>query len=215
MTTDAKKWFIAFSDHYEGPFTGAEVREKVSQKKVDANPFIWCEGMNEWIKMSETPLAMPASVAPPSLPPARQVAAAASSTSYGELTATPVTVVTKETVVTSPSKSSSTRTISKITAPPPAGGGGGHTPAGGTLRPKKDVNDLSGFIDVSPKNADDRTEFIDKEVLKSAKKEAAHIIRENKITSQPEGRKPWRLIFISLILFILLGLALIYGNILS
>jgi hypothetical protein len=210
MTADTKKWFIALSDHYEGPFTGAEVQEKVAQKKVDANPFVWCEGMSEWVKLSESPIAARPSVAPPTLPP--QSAPSPMYASEMTATATPVTVVTKETVnpVSSPARSS--KTNSKIMAPPPSGG---NTPALGTARPKRDINDLSGFIEVSPKNADDRTEFIDKDVLRSAKKEAAYIIRENKISSQPEGRRPWRMIFMSLILFILLGLALIYGNILS
>jgi hypothetical protein len=209
MTADAKKWFVALSDHYEGPFTAAEIHEKVSQKKVDSDPFVWCEGMSEWVKLSTSPIPMKAApAAPPSLPP-RQPVSHAPASDY-TATATPVTVVTRETV--SPTKSSSSKTNSKIMAPPPSAG---HTPATGTIRPRKDVNELSGFIDVSAKNADDRTEFIDKDVLRNAKKEAAYIIRENKIGGQPEGKKPWRLILISLILFILLVLALVYGNILS
>jgi len=50
-----KKWFVYVEDHHEGPFTSAEVQQKVQQGSVRSDQFVWSEGMQDWKAMAEVP----------------------------------------------------------------------------------------------------------------------------------------------------------------
>ncbi len=48
-----KKWFIYIGDHHEGPFSVAEIGQKLRDKVVEATSFVWCDGMADWKAMNE------------------------------------------------------------------------------------------------------------------------------------------------------------------
>ena len=48
-----KKWFIYIGDHHEGPFSVEEVSEKKKSYEVNNESYVWCEGMNDWVMLSE------------------------------------------------------------------------------------------------------------------------------------------------------------------
>jgi hypothetical protein len=52
---DEKKWFLYLSDHHEGPFSLAEIQEKMSGGQVSTANYVWCEGMPDWKPMTEVP----------------------------------------------------------------------------------------------------------------------------------------------------------------
>ncbi|OFZ19978.1 MAG: hypothetical protein A2X94_11475 [Bdellovibrionales bacterium GWB1_55_8] len=50
-----KKWFVYLSDHHEGPFSLAELKEKLGQHQIVSSSFVWCEGMPDWKAMTDVP----------------------------------------------------------------------------------------------------------------------------------------------------------------
>jgi hypothetical protein len=52
-TVSEKKWFVYVGDHHEGPFSLADVREKMTAGLVTTESFVWAEGMPDWKAMSE------------------------------------------------------------------------------------------------------------------------------------------------------------------
>ncbi|MBC7397542.1 MAG: DUF4339 domain-containing protein [Bdellovibrionales bacterium] len=52
-TENEKKWFVYVGDHHEGPFTPSEVHEKQKQGLVSKESYVWCEGMSDWLMLSE------------------------------------------------------------------------------------------------------------------------------------------------------------------
>jgi hypothetical protein len=49
MSEQQKIWFIYLTDHHEGPFTPAEVAEKIGQGAVTPQSLGWKDGMAEWM----------------------------------------------------------------------------------------------------------------------------------------------------------------------
>ncbi len=48
-----KKWFVYVGDHHEGPFSIPEVIEKRSIGLVTDESYVWCEGMADWLMLSQ------------------------------------------------------------------------------------------------------------------------------------------------------------------
>jgi hypothetical protein len=48
-----KKWFVYVGDHHEGPFNAQEVSEKKNAGLVTEESYVWCEGMNDWVMLSD------------------------------------------------------------------------------------------------------------------------------------------------------------------
>lgn len=55
MSDQQKIWFVYLTDHHEGPFTPAEVAEKVTQGLVTAQTLGWKDGMAEWVPIDSIP----------------------------------------------------------------------------------------------------------------------------------------------------------------
>lgn len=55
MSEDQKIWFVYLTDHHEGPFTPAEVGEKVAAGLVNAQTLGWKDGMAEWVAVETIP----------------------------------------------------------------------------------------------------------------------------------------------------------------
>jgi hypothetical protein len=49
-----KKWFVYVGDHHEGPFNANEVNEKKTAGLVNDESYVWCEGMSDWVMLSES-----------------------------------------------------------------------------------------------------------------------------------------------------------------
>jgi hypothetical protein len=47
-----KKWFVYVGDHHEGPFNANEVNEKKTAGLVNDESYVWCEGMSDWVMLS-------------------------------------------------------------------------------------------------------------------------------------------------------------------
>jgi GYF domain 2 len=60
MSDQEKIWFIYLTDHHEGPFTVAEVAEKVSAGLVNGQSLSWKDGMAEWVPLETVPELAPA-----------------------------------------------------------------------------------------------------------------------------------------------------------
>jgi hypothetical protein len=48
-----KKWFVYIGDHHEGPFSVLEVSERKNSGSVRDDSYVWCEGMNDWLMLSD------------------------------------------------------------------------------------------------------------------------------------------------------------------
>jgi hypothetical protein len=48
-----KKWFVYMGDHHEGPFSLSEVQVKVAQGVVHSQQYVWCDGMSDWLPMTQ------------------------------------------------------------------------------------------------------------------------------------------------------------------
>jgi hypothetical protein len=59
MSDQQKIWFIYLTDHHEGPFTPAEVGEKISQGLLNAQSLGWKDGMPEWLPLEQIPELSP------------------------------------------------------------------------------------------------------------------------------------------------------------
>ncbi len=55
MSEDQKIWFIYLTDHHEGPFTAAEVAEKLGAGVVTGASLAWKDGMAEWVALETIP----------------------------------------------------------------------------------------------------------------------------------------------------------------
>lgn len=55
MSDQQKIWFIYLTDHHEGPFTPAEVAEKIGQGAVTPQSLGWKDGMAEWVPIESIP----------------------------------------------------------------------------------------------------------------------------------------------------------------
>jgi len=69
-----KKWFVYMSDHHEGPFSLADIEEKMRGGLLSSSQYVWCDGMGDWKPMPEVPefgqvLTAAASPVPTSVPP--------------------------------------------------------------------------------------------------------------------------------------------------
>ena len=56
MTLDGfneKKWFVYLGDHHEGPFSLADIQDRLSAGQVSSTNYAWREGMADWRMMSE------------------------------------------------------------------------------------------------------------------------------------------------------------------
>ncbi|MGZ3713612.1 MAG: GYF domain-containing protein, partial [Bdellovibrionota bacterium] len=72
MSDQGKIWFVYQTDHHEGPFTAAEVAEKVKQGLVTGQTLAWKDGMAEWIAaetIAELKSAFSGSTEAPALAP--------------------------------------------------------------------------------------------------------------------------------------------------
>jgi hypothetical protein len=75
MSDQQKIWFIYLTDHHEGPFTPAEVAEKIGQGAVTPQSLGWKDGMAEWVPIESIPelsaaLSAPAGLAADAAPAA-------------------------------------------------------------------------------------------------------------------------------------------------
>jgi hypothetical protein len=50
-----KKWFVYLGDHHEGPFSLADIQNKIAQSQVTTANFVWAEGMTDWKPMTAVP----------------------------------------------------------------------------------------------------------------------------------------------------------------
>lgn len=50
-----KKWFIYLGDHHEGPFSLAEIQQKMTERLITSANYVWAEGMPDWKQMPEVP----------------------------------------------------------------------------------------------------------------------------------------------------------------
>jgi hypothetical protein len=50
-----KKWFVYLGDHHEGPFSLAEMQGKMNAGAVTSTHYVWCEGMGDWLPMTNVP----------------------------------------------------------------------------------------------------------------------------------------------------------------
>lgn len=48
-----RKWFVYMGDHHEGPFSLADIQEKIGSGQASPASFVWAEGMNDWHVMTE------------------------------------------------------------------------------------------------------------------------------------------------------------------
>lgn len=55
MSDQQKIWFIYLTDHHEGPFTPAEVADKIGQGAVTPQSLGWKDGMPEWVPIESIP----------------------------------------------------------------------------------------------------------------------------------------------------------------
>lgn len=67
MSEQQKIWFIYLTDHHEGPFTPAEVAEKIGQGAVTPQSLGWKDGMAEWVPIESIPELSAALAAPVAL----------------------------------------------------------------------------------------------------------------------------------------------------
>jgi hypothetical protein len=49
--TKDKKWYLYISDHHEGPFSVADVLDKVALGQITFDHYVWAEGMADWKKI--------------------------------------------------------------------------------------------------------------------------------------------------------------------
>lgn len=47
-----RKWFVYQTDHHEGPFSLAEIQQKMSSGEVQRTQYVWCDGMSDWQMMT-------------------------------------------------------------------------------------------------------------------------------------------------------------------
>jgi hypothetical protein len=47
-----RKWFVYQTDHHEGPFSLAEIQDKMSSGQVQRSQYVWCDGMTDWAVMT-------------------------------------------------------------------------------------------------------------------------------------------------------------------
>lgn len=52
---EQKKWFAYMGDHHEGPFSLAEIKQKMANGAVTPATYVWTEGMDDWKLMPEIP----------------------------------------------------------------------------------------------------------------------------------------------------------------
>jgi hypothetical protein len=77
MSDQQKIWFIYLTDHHEGPFTPAEVAEKLGQGVVTPQSLGWKDGMPEWLPIEQIPELNALGSAPAAEEPAAAAPAAA------------------------------------------------------------------------------------------------------------------------------------------
>jgi hypothetical protein len=65
-----KKWFVYLGDHHEGPFSLAEMQTKMNARQVTLTHYVWCEGMSDWLPMTEVPQLQPLAQSRPTSAPA-------------------------------------------------------------------------------------------------------------------------------------------------
>jgi len=47
-----RKWFVYQTDHHEGPFSLAEIQQKMTSGEVQRTQYVWCDGMGDWQMMT-------------------------------------------------------------------------------------------------------------------------------------------------------------------
>ncbi|MCM2323623.1 MAG: DUF4339 domain-containing protein, partial [Oligoflexia bacterium] len=50
---EEKKWFVYLGDHHEGPFSVTEIQAKMHEGQVTSSSYVWAEGMQDWLVMTE------------------------------------------------------------------------------------------------------------------------------------------------------------------
>ncbi|TVR03090.1 MAG: DUF4339 domain-containing protein [Deltaproteobacteria bacterium] len=50
---EAGIWYVVIEGEQKGPFTEAEVEERVSLGGLDADSFVWCDGMGDWERLAD------------------------------------------------------------------------------------------------------------------------------------------------------------------
>jgi len=51
-----KKWYIYMSDHHEGPYSLADLQQKMILGEATSGSYVWAEGMADWAQMTEIPV---------------------------------------------------------------------------------------------------------------------------------------------------------------
>lgn len=54
-TISKKEWFIYIVDRHVGPFSAAEVQQKLRSGEITSENYLWKEGMTDWTALSEIP----------------------------------------------------------------------------------------------------------------------------------------------------------------
>jgi membrane protease subunit (stomatin/prohibitin family) len=52
------EWYVAIDNKASGPYTEAELKGLMLDKKVNKDTLVWCSGMKEWQKIEYTPAVL-------------------------------------------------------------------------------------------------------------------------------------------------------------
>lgn len=59
------RWFVMVDEDQEGPLTLVEVRRRVLDGDVDADTWVWADGMPDWMPAGDVPALTPPDDAAP------------------------------------------------------------------------------------------------------------------------------------------------------
>lgn len=48
-----QKWFVYIGDKHEGPFSVAEIGQKIKEGIITTEQYVWCDGMADWLPMMD------------------------------------------------------------------------------------------------------------------------------------------------------------------
>lgn len=49
------EWYIVIDNKASGPFSEAEIKRLLLEKKIDKDSLVWCSGMSNWQAIEQTP----------------------------------------------------------------------------------------------------------------------------------------------------------------
>ena len=47
------EYYAVINSNQKGPFSGSEIEKMITQKEIDGNTFVWCEGMSDWTEAAK------------------------------------------------------------------------------------------------------------------------------------------------------------------